>query len=365
MTPGRAEPPALSIVAASRNDGHGGNILKRMRLFVQGLLDHSRRHGVGGELILVEWNPDADRPPLHEVLPKPSHGDRLTIRHITVPSSIHQRYRRAPELPLFQMIAKNVGIRRARGEFVLCTNVDLLFSDSLFRRLAGPLRSDTYYRANRCDVPDQVSPEWDLPTTLAWCERHVIRRLGRDPRYRNVNLELLGFQGKNDLEKWALDKAALALPLLWSREKRAFYQLDTYACGDFTLMSRSAWTAIQGYVELDLYSLHVDSLGLIAAAALGIRQEVFPREACTYHIDHPAGWEALAPLEKIRFLERRPALDYALVHEVGLQALRDKKPFGLNRDTWGYADVDLEEREFAPASGHAPAFAASAAHLYA
>jgi len=34
------------------------------------------------------------------------------------------------------MIAKNVGIRRARGRFVLCTNVDLLFSDKMVRFLA-------------------------------------------------------------------------------------------------------------------------------------------------------------------------------------------------------------------------------------
>ena len=29
------------------------------------------------------------------------------------------------------MIAKNVGIRRARGEFVLATNIDILFSSEL------------------------------------------------------------------------------------------------------------------------------------------------------------------------------------------------------------------------------------------
>ena len=33
--------------------------------------------------------------------------------------------------------------------------------------------------------------------------------------------------------------------------------------------------------ELDLYSIHIDSMGIIAAAALGYRQVVFEPNACT------------------------------------------------------------------------------------
>lgn len=337
------------MVVASRNDGHGGGILKRMRLFVQGLLDQTRRHGFSIELIVVEWNPPPDGPPLHAVLPKPRAGDRVTLRYIVVPASIHRRYRRASELPLFQMIAKNVGIRRAKGEFVLCTNVDLLFSDPLCRQLAAaPLTGETSYRANRCDVPDGIDPEWDISRQLQWCEQHVIRRLGWDPRYRNISLELVGMHNNNDVKKWLLDKLALGMHFFWSAEKRRFYQLDTFACGDFTLMSRSAWSAIQGYVELDMYSLHIDSLGIISAAALGYKQHVFPLEACTYHIDHPSGWEALSPFEKVRFLEQRPALDYSLLQDVGLHAMRTGQPYGLNPDNWGFADLDLDEHTFVP-----------------
>jgi hypothetical protein len=321
-----------------------------MRLFVHGLLDQTRRHGLPIELVFVEWNPPEDRPRLHEVLPKPDERDCVTLRYIEVPAAIHRRYRRASEVPLFQMIAKNVGIRRAEGSFVLCTNIDLIFSDALVCQLRDmALRDDTYYRANRCDVPDGIDAAWDISRQLAWCERHVIRRLGRDARYRNINLELAGLQQKGHAKKWLFDKMALGMKLFWTREKRHFYQLDSFACGDFTLMSRNAWTAIQGYLELDLYSLHVDTLGLIAAAALGYKQHVFPPEACTYHVDHPTGWEALTPLQKVRFLEDRPAIDYSLVHEVGLYALETRAPLGLNAPDWGYADVALEERVFHPA----------------
>jgi hypothetical protein len=340
--------PHLSVVVASRNDGHGGDIVKRMKLFLQGLLDQSRHYRFPMEVIFVEWNPPADRPPLRDVLPKPCEQDCLTLRYITVPTSIHDRYRRATEIPLFQMIAKNVGIRRAKGDYVLCTNIDLLFSDALFRRLAeAAFRGDTFYRANRCDVPDGIDPAWDLAQQLAWCEKNIIRRLGRDLRYKNINLELVGLRSDNKAKKWLFDKLALGMSVFWTREKRLFYQLDSFACGDFTMMSRSAWLAIKGYPELDLYSLHVDSLGLIAAASLDFKQHVFPPEACTYHIDHPSGWEALSPLEKVRFLEKRPAIDFGLVQELGLYALGRREAPDLNPSNWGYSTTELDEWVFA------------------
>lgn len=339
----------LSIVVASRNDGHGGNIGKRMQLFVRGLLDQTRRHDLRAELIVVDWNPPQDRPPLCDVLPAPSPADRLIMRYITVPPWIHARYRRSGDLPLYQMIAKNVGIRRARGRFVLCTNVDLLFSDPLCRFLATTtLDAVTYYRANRCDVPDGLDSSWTIDEQLAWCEGHVIRRLGRDPAYANINLELVGLRDKGPMKRWIFDKMAIVMQAFWTPEKCAFYQLDSFACGDFTLMSRDAWTTIHGYLELDLYSLHIDTLGLISAAAAGVRQHVLPLEACTYHVEHPSGWEGLSVLEKVRFLERRPALDYGLVQELGLYALARRSPLALNSESWGYADLALDERTFAP-----------------
>jgi hypothetical protein len=188
---------------------------------------------------------------------------------------------------------------------------------------------------------------------LAWCEGNVIRRLGRDLRYENINLELLGMRDEPSLKKWLVDKWTGLRALGWPPEKRLLYQLDLSACGDFTLMSREAWAAIRGYAELDLYSLHVDSLGLIAAAALGYRQHVFPRQACTYHIDHHSGWEATSPLDKIKFLEKRPAIDYHVVLELGLYALKKREPLGLNGPNWGYADVALAELVFTP-TGEAP-----------
>lgn len=339
--------PYLSIVVASRNDSHGGNMLKRMQLFVRGLMAQCKRYDFPIELLIVEWNPPADKPGLQEVLPQPGRDDRLTLRYIEVPPELHQRYKRSKEIPLFQMIAKNVGIRRAKGAFILCTNVDLLFSDPLFRIFTErTLRKDTYYRANRCDVPDGIDLQWDLDQQLTWCGRNVIRRLGMDARFGNTNLEQFGLNDKSRFKKWMFNKMALWMKIFWPPEKREYYGIDSFACGDFTLMSREGWMEICGYLELDLYSIHIDTLGLISAKALGYRQHVFARHECTYHIDHPMGWEAMNPLEKIRFLEERPGIDYGLIYNAGMFALKEKRLLNLNRDDWGFSRHELKESVF-------------------
>ena len=89
--------PYLSIVATSRNDNHGGDALKRMTMFVNGLIAQTNRHKLPAELIMVEWNPPEDKPLLHTALPKPRDADCLILRYVIVPKAIHQRFGRASD----------------------------------------------------------------------------------------------------------------------------------------------------------------------------------------------------------------------------------------------------------------------------
>ena len=58
--------PYLSIIAASRNDNHGEDMLKRMRMFINGLIEQCNKYQLRTELIIVEWNPPAETEPLSE-----------------------------------------------------------------------------------------------------------------------------------------------------------------------------------------------------------------------------------------------------------------------------------------------------------
>src|SRR5439155_21222927 len=143
--------PQLSVVATSRNDEHGGHLFARMQLFVDGLAEQAGRFRLPVELVLVEWNPPTDRPPLAEAL-RWAPNEYFLPRVITVPPDVHRTFPHADGLPLFQMIGKNVGIRRSSAPFVLATNIDILFSDELFAFFGTGLRPNAMYRVDRYDV---------------------------------------------------------------------------------------------------------------------------------------------------------------------------------------------------------------------
>ncbi len=169
----------LSLVVTTRNDNHGGEMLRRFQIFAETLLEQANRHSLAGELIVVEWNPPPG-PRLHEVLKLRVKSDCFAIRFIEVPPEAHRVIRNADVIPLFQMIGKNVGIRRARGEFVLATNPDLLFSDSVIAFMASDkLLPDVMYRIDRHDVPAEIPDNVSVDRQLAWCAANVLRIHGR------------------------------------------------------------------------------------------------------------------------------------------------------------------------------------------
>src|SRR5215831_17249706 len=96
--------PYLSVVVAARNDDHGGNLLGRMQTFVNAFISQCKRHGLDAELLFVEWNPPGDRQPLARSLQWPLDRGPCRVRIITVPESLHRRYKNAEALPLYQMI---------------------------------------------------------------------------------------------------------------------------------------------------------------------------------------------------------------------------------------------------------------------
>lgn len=340
------EQPSVSFVVASRNDNHGGDMLKRMRLFVNGLIHQCNKFKLRAELIMVEWNPPAGSPLLQEVLPKPATNDYLTLRYIVVPHEVHTRYQMSSRIPLFQMTAKNVGIRRAKSDFILCTNIDLLFSDALMQWLAEKqLEEGKYYRANRCDIPKDISEEWSVEEQLAYAQRNILARHGHNARYMNLY----------HLKPWVYKfyfLAPILNPLVAPIRSRInplgfrLSKIDYEACGDFTLMHKNDWLKIEGYAELDLYSIHIDSMALSAANALGIQQVVLPRAQCTYHIWHEAGWTSMDAKTILHFMLQRPGIDWQVMQNASQEILKNGTNYGINSPDWGFANETFDEYTF-------------------
>ncbi|MDF1664085.1 MAG: hypothetical protein P1V97_20115, partial [Planctomycetota bacterium] len=131
------------------------------------------------------------RASLAEELEWPEDLGRCDVRVVTVPAELHQTFKCSESLPLYQMIAKNVGIRRARGEYVLATNIDLLFSDELCHYLAtAKLDKNTMYRIDRHDVEKDVPLGASVEAQLEYCKNHLIRVNAREGTFPLTKEEL-------------------------------------------------------------------------------------------------------------------------------------------------------------------------------
>jgi hypothetical protein len=185
MRTAAGEAPYLSVVATARNDDHGGNLLHRMQIFVDSWINQAKRHNLSSELILVEWNPPRERKSLADALHWPDDTGPCQVRIIEVPPELHARYHYGAVLPLYQMIAKNAGIRRARGQFIVATNIDVIFSDELVRYLAsGSLEKGRMYRIDRTDVMSDVPENGSLDDQLEYCRTHLVRLCAREGTYK-------------------------------------------------------------------------------------------------------------------------------------------------------------------------------------
>jgi hypothetical protein len=168
--------PYLTFAVAARNDNYGGNFLHRMQVFVNVLLTLWEKYNLNAELIIVEWNPPDDSPRLKDALTWPQCIKPGTIRFIEVPNEIHHRLPNSDRMPMFEYIAKNVGIRRAKGEYVLATNPDLIYSEALVRFLSSEVLSiDCFYRIDRYDVAELGPLDLSVEEQLKFCAKHTFR----------------------------------------------------------------------------------------------------------------------------------------------------------------------------------------------
>jgi len=339
------ESPYLSSVMTSRNDDYGGNALRRMQVSINGRLEQLEKYGIDSEFILIEWNPPTDRPLLKDVLQWPDHLKYCTIRIIVVPSSIHQRYEYWDKTLMNVAVAINSGIRRARGQFILPGNIDLLYSDELMQYIASKqLNMNERYRIDRCDV-DRDTVQYDtLHEQLDYCHSHIIQ----------------------------IHEQGAPSP----REKLP--HLHTNTGGDFHLMSRHYWHLLRGYREADILSAYGDGLLPFASYAAGVREVVLQDPLRLYHIDHSGKFNERTigsglPFENrlsFPFLPKSfnhfvlrayrilltslgyklkgsvdgiPTLHFAEYRKIARDIVAGKRPYVFNDESWGLGQDTLEE----------------------
>ena len=325
--------PHLSVVATSRNDNHGGSLTYRMQHFIDGFIKQCGRHSLKAELILVEWNPPDDTPPLQEALRFPVESGPCTVRIIRVPKQVHISLKNSEHLPLFQMIGKNVGIKRALGKFVLATNIDILFSDAVICWMRDQLEAGKLYRVDRLDVPSQLPSTDSIQEILAFCNDQYFRINGKwGTLSRSFGLDNLRKLKRILKNKMGIDKTV---------------QLHNNACGDFTLLSYADWERLRGYPEWEIFSWHIDSIFLHQAYYHGIIEVDLPTSIPIYHIEHSPGSGYSPEGQELLFhrLEQK-GITYLKNHEFFDRVRQMKDQIGpviYNQSDWGLSSLSLDE----------------------
>ncbi|MTV49668.1 hypothetical protein GJ688_11850 [Heliobacillus mobilis] len=327
--------PKLSVIVVARNDDHGGNFMKRLRMFVNGIAAHSDAYRLPTETIIVEWNPDLTRPGLAESLRRGQRSSFNTLRVITVDPAIHERYTYSQKMALFQFIGKNAGIRRARGTYILATNADVLLSDELFSFIArGDLTPGKLYRALRHDVGREIPEPEPLQKQLEFCRDHILRTYGKF-LVHNFQSGVVFRTYPDDIDEVY-------------RRYRIPKPIYNNVCGDFQLMARENWHQLRGYPEWDLHSMNVDHLLEIAAVYSGIEEVILDDAACLYHVDHDGGWipDTLGTADSEEMKQKRrgmPFLSYGQYLVLADRMERQGKGVVFNGESWGLAGRALQE----------------------
>jgi len=234
--------PFLTIVVTGRNDDFGGDFNGR---FIRALrFNHAQLSaaGVSHEFVFVEWAPIEKRPHLASVL-REELRDLVgaELRSFVVDRAYHEALTLNPRLQFHEFIAKNVGIRRARGQFVLTTNTDIYLSRGVVNRLAaGTFETGVLYRAARHDLKAHIDVTW-----ASW-------ELLEDPR----NCEIVN---------------TIHPPCF------------TNASGDFLLLDTISYHRLRGFNEVyRTAKIHIDGNFCVKAHATGlILEDIGPP---VYHV---------------------------------------------------------------------------------
>lgn len=324
------EKPKISFVVTARNDDYGGNLLNRANTFVRVLSHLVDKYRIPSEVIFVEYNPIQDKKYLFEEIYVPT-TPFMKIRGIIVPTEFHEKIKQN-NIPLLEYVAKNIGIRRAHGEYIIATNPDIVFSDEMIKYFSeNKLSPKHFYRADRNELStNYFSPSLSTEKILKICEESITKILYTPQTHYISYLTWL--------KRFIHDRRLVIIslcPFFNCRRPPNRNLIYENASGDFTMAHRNLWEKAYGYDETP-HNLHHDSLMLYVFQALGYEQEIL--SVPIYHINHQEDRAG------------RPGIEFAKFRELTHAMQETKIPHIVNGPDWGFAKESFQEVILTPSS---------------
>ena len=347
-------------------------------------MDICEKYNLNAEIVIVEWNPSKNKPLLKDVLNWSKYSKKVSIRFVEVTENIHRKIPNSEKMSFFEFLAKNVGIRRARGEYILSTNADILFSEELIEFIARKqLSKENFYRVDRYDLYKSIPLNISTQKQLKFSEAHIYERKSingrvfyKDSQFfrfrRLINYTIMNFRIRLKIiiishkklysQKTLNDKASMKnlsinykrvinfakkIPSSIIETFRAYLSapgvkrkkvtvdeqmgIHTHAAGDFFLMTKQYWDKLRGYPELNTHA-YIDGYICFMAVALGLHQTVLQSPLKIYHQNH-------------HYMDsnNRIVTDFNRYQEDAKKILNSKQPIIFNTEDWGLGNESLQE----------------------
>jgi hypothetical protein len=194
----------LSVVIVSRNDNYGGNLIERATYCINSFLYYA------DEVIYVDWNSQGGT--LAEVI-KINDSYKHKFKLIPIRSDFVEQLSEPPKQLCCEALGRNIGIRRATGDWILCTNIDIITTP-----IPIDLDKNKFYNLERRSICleaiahiDSLNPELVI-------------------NFLKENKNSFPGMGEGKLDDWDI----------WSHWR---------GCGDFQLAHKDIWEKVKGYEE--------------------------------------------------------------------------------------------------------------------
>jgi len=152
-------------------------MLARAQRFVDSWVEQARHCRIQSELVLVACTAPGT---LSDQLRPPNQGP-CELVCIDVPNESLIRPNRAAPPRYVRRMLRNMGIRRARGEFILTSDIDVLLSNELAEFLAARrLEHGRMYRIDTYEVDGGPPHGASVLQQLAYCRSHAARLFARE-----------------------------------------------------------------------------------------------------------------------------------------------------------------------------------------
>lgn len=216
-----------SVVVTGRNDDYSGNLFQRMIPSLNNFVE------LYDEVIYVDFNSTNGS---YIELIRDSLRKNNKIRAITVTPEDVEKINSSYKDKFIEVLARNIGIRRATGDYILSSNPDIICD----RPDLTTIDDKTLYTAARRDVPIEIYTQIDRNYLSSFLKENI-QHFARKPKV----LDDLGNPIWDPNDRWSV----------------------VVCCGDYQLAHKDVWNTIRGFEESAIGRCYADS-NLMKKAAL-------------------------------------------------------------------------------------------------